>query len=65
MLLTSLAFLVYASASALAQQIVYDTAHNVTPITGTCSSGSMNVVTGAVRMFVQLAVALTHYGKMV
>ena len=55
MLLTSLACLVYASASALAQtQIVYDSAHNATPITGTWSSGSMNVVTGAVRMFVHL-----------
>ncbi|KAF8481512.1 ROT1 protein [Russula emetica] len=48
MLLTPLAFLVYASASALAQQapITYDSAHNVTPITGTWSSGSMNVSTG-------------------
>ena len=55
MFLTSLAFLLGASASALAQsQIVYDSAHNVTPITGTWSSGSMNVVTGAVRMFVHL-----------
>ena len=65
MLLTSLAFLVYASASALAQsQITYDSAHNVTPITGTWSSGAMNVITGPVRIFVYFTVALIHYGKM-
>ena len=63
MLLTSLAFLVYASALALAQQIVYDSAHNVTPITGTWSSGSMNVVTGAVRLFVLLLWHLLITGK--
>lgn len=54
MLLSSLAFLIYASASALAQSqtpIVYDVAHNATPISGTWSSGSRNVTTGAVRMF--------------
>lgn len=62
MLLTSFAFLVYASASALAQT-VYDSAHNVTPITGTWSSGSMNVVTGAVRMFVHLLWHLFITGK--
>ena len=50
MLLRSLTFLLAASASALAQT-VYDSAHNVTPITGTWSSGSMNVTTGAVRLF--------------
>ena len=66
MLITSLAFLVYASASAFAQtQIVYDSAHNVTPITGTWSSGSMNVVTGAVRMFEHFTVALIHCGNLV
>jgi hypothetical protein len=66
MLLTSLAFLVYASASALAQtQIVYDSAHNVTPISGTWSSGAMNVVTGPVRIFVHLLWLLIHCGKMV
>jgi hypothetical protein len=54
MFLTSLALLIYASASALAQQIVYDVAHNTTPITGTWSSGSGNVTTGPVRMFVRL-----------
>jgi hypothetical protein len=63
MLLTSLAFLLYASALALAQQIVYDAAHNVTPITGTWSTGSMNVVTGAVRMFVLLLWHLLITGK--
>ena len=63
MLLTSLAFLLYASALALAQQIVYDSAHNVTPITGTWSSGSMNVVTGSVRMFVFLLWHLLITGK--
>ncbi|KAH9973928.1 chaperone for protein-folding within the ER, fungal-domain-containing protein, partial [Russula compacta] len=46
MLLRSLVFLVSASASAFAQQIVYDVAHNTTPIEGTWSSGSMNVTTG-------------------
>ena len=50
MLLRSLAFFLTASASALAQT-VYDSAHNVTPITGTWSSGSMNVTTGPVRIF--------------
>ncbi len=52
MLLASLAVLISASASTLAQQtqIAYDSAHNVTPITGTWSSGAMNVVTGAVRI---------------
>ena len=65
MLLTSFAFLVCASASALAQQVVYDTAHNVTPITGTWSSGSMNVWTGTVRMFMHLPLALIHYREMV
>ncbi len=50
MLLRSLAFLLSVSAFALAQ-IVYDSAHNVTPITGTWSSGSMNVTTGAVSIF--------------
>lgn len=64
MLLTSFAFLICASASALAQQVVYDTAHNVTPITGTWSSGAMNVVTGPVRMFVHFTVALIHYREM-
>jgi hypothetical protein len=63
MLLTSLAFLVYASALALAQQIVYDSAHNVTPISGTWSSGAMNVVTGAVRVFVHLLWHLFITGK--
>ncbi|KAI0274290.1 hypothetical protein BGY98DRAFT_1178516 [Russula aff. rugulosa BPL654] len=51
MLLTSFAFLICASASALAQQVSYDTAHNVTPITGTWSSGAMNVVTGPQYVF--------------
>jgi len=46
MLLRSLTFFLTASASALAQT-VYDSAHNVTPITGTWSSGSMNVTTGS------------------
>lgn len=56
MLLTYLPFLIYASTAVLAQQtpITYDTAHNVTAITGTWSSGSGNVTTGSVRMFVRL-----------
>jgi len=33
---------------AFGQDIVYDAAHNVTPITGTWSSGSKNVITGSV-----------------
>ena len=66
MLLTSLAFLVCASTSALAQQqpqIVYDNAHNATSITGTWSSGSMNVTTGSVRVFVHLQWRLFITGK--
>ena len=35
---------------ALGQDIVYDSAHNVTSIVGTWSSGSQNVVTGAVSI---------------
>ena len=57
MLLPSFAFLIYASAAALVQgqtQTVYNTAHNVTSISGTWSSGSGNVTTGPVRMFVRL-----------
>jgi hypothetical protein len=56
MLVTSLAFLIYASALALAQQtpITYGSAHNSTPITGLWSSGSGNVTTGSVRMSVRL-----------
>ncbi|KAI9448924.1 chaperone for protein-folding within the ER, fungal-domain-containing protein [Russula earlei] len=46
MLLTSFVLLLSASTSALAQT-VYDAAHNVTPITATWSSGSMNVTTGS------------------
>jgi hypothetical protein len=65
MLLTSLAFLVCASAPAFAQQVSYDAAHNVTPITGTWCSGSMNVMTGAVRMFVHFTVAPIHYRELV
>jgi len=54
MLLTSFAFLIYASAAALAQSqtpIVYNTAHNVTSISGTWSSGSGNVTTGPTYVF--------------
>ncbi|KAI0292835.1 chaperone for protein-folding within the ER [Multifurca ochricompacta] len=46
MFLRTLAFLVIASVSALAQ-ITYDSAHNATPIGGTWCSGSQNVVTGS------------------
>jgi len=46
MLLRHLAFLLIVSASALAQ-IVYDAAHNATPIQGSWSSGSRKVITGS------------------
>jgi hypothetical protein len=42
-----LAALLLATSTASAQAIVYNSAHNVTPITGTWSSGSQHVVTGA------------------
>lgn len=51
MLLRSLALILSASASVLAQQIVYNSAHNVTSIQGTWSSGSRNVTTGTVGVF--------------
>ncbi|KAG2054049.1 hypothetical protein BDR06DRAFT_955630 [Suillus hirtellus] len=44
MIFTSLLLLLATSAHG---QTVYDAAHNVTPITGTWSSGSQNVVTGS------------------
>ncbi|KAG0701912.1 chaperone for protein-folding within the ER, fungal-domain-containing protein [Suillus ampliporus] len=40
-------FLLLLAVPALAQDIVYDAAHNVTAITGTWSSGSKNVITGS------------------
>jgi hypothetical protein len=46
MIFTSLLLLL--AVPAFGQDIVYDAAHNVTAITGTWSSGSMNVVTGSV-----------------
>ncbi|EKM49858.1 uncharacterized protein PHACADRAFT_265599 [Phanerochaete carnosa HHB-10118-sp] len=46
MLLTSLVPLVLAALPALGQDIVYNSAHNATPITGTWSSGSKAVSTG-------------------
>ena len=46
----SLSFLAAALLSSVAaQDIVYDSIHNATVITGTWSSGSKNVVTGSVR----------------
>ena len=46
-----LSFLVLSPLSALAQQTVYNQAHNTTAIGGTWSSGVMNVLTGTVRFF--------------
>jgi hypothetical protein len=46
-----LSFLVLSPLSALAQQTVYNQAHNTTAIGGTWSSGAMNVLTGTVRFF--------------
>ncbi len=53
--------------SLYAQQtpITYDSTHNVTPITGTWSTGSMSVVTGAVRMFMCSLCHLFTQGEMV
>lgn len=49
MIFTSLLLLLATSAHG---QTVYDAAHNITAITGTWSSGSQNVITGAVsRLF--------------
>ena len=49
MIVLSLLFLCLAT-SALAQQVVYDTIHNVTALPGTWSSGSGNVLTGSVSL---------------
>jgi hypothetical protein len=46
MFILSLTALLLAASSASAQDIEYNAAHNVTPITGTWSSGSRHVVTG-------------------
>lgn len=46
MIFTSLLLLL--AVPAFGQDIQYTSAHNVTPITGTWSSGSMNVITGSV-----------------
>lgn len=53
MMLNSLIALVLASAPALAQDVSYTAAHNVTPIIGTWSSGSQNVLTGSVSARLQ------------
>jgi len=47
MFLSSLIALVLAASTVSAQDIVYDSAHNVTVITGTWSSGSQHVIPGA------------------
>ncbi len=49
MLLTAFIPLVLAALPSLAQDIVYDSAHNATTIVGTWSTGSKAVSTGAVR----------------
>lgn len=41
--------------AALAQDILFDAAHNATPIVGTWSSGSKAVSTGSVRLPVNAA----------
>jgi hypothetical protein len=55
MLFSTLVPLVLAAMPALAQDIVYDSIHNATPITGTWSTGSKAVSTGAVRFYVYTA----------
>lgn len=49
MFLSSLITLALVASTVSAQDIVYDSAHNVTAITGTWASGSQHVVPGAVR----------------
>jgi len=46
-IVTSLMALALAASTASAQDIVYDSIHNVTPIIGTWSSGSQHVIPGA------------------
>lgn len=47
MILAQLLTLLATATAALAQDAVYDSAHNTTSITGTWSSGSQNVLTGS------------------
>jgi hypothetical protein len=50
--LTPLLVVALASLPAHGQQIVYDSIHNATVLTGTWSSGSKAVLTGAVSLVV-------------
>lgn len=48
MILTPIIAVVLAALPVLSQDIVYDAAHNATPIVGTWATGSKAVVTGTV-----------------